>query len=103
MTRTAVIACVAMLAAPALADTASAVRAYDAGALDVAASEFLREAKGGDTEAQYRLGGMYADGVWFQADRAEAMRWIGEAAIKGHQGALKRLEELHKSAADLPK
>jgi TPR repeat protein len=103
MKRITVIAGVAMLAvAPALADTASAIRAYDAGVLDVAASEFLREAKNGDTEAQYRLGLMYADGVWFQANRSEAMRWIGQAAIGGHPAALKTIEDLHKSTAEVP-
>lgn len=100
----AVITCVAMLAAaPALADTASAIRAYDAGALDIAAGEFLREAKGGDSEAQYRLGVMYADGIWFQPNRTEAMHWIGQAAINGHQRALHKLEELNKAATEVPR
>jgi TPR repeat protein len=104
MKYSAVIACMAMLTTvPALADTASAIRAYDAGAFDIAASEFLREAKGGDSEAQYRLGVMYADGIWFQSNRTKAMHWIGQAAINGHQRALLKLEELSKASAEVPR
>ncbi|WP_448192657.1 hypothetical protein [Azospirillum sp. sgz301742] len=104
MKYTAVIACMTMLAtAPTLADTASAIRAYDAGAFDIAAGEFLREAKGGDSEAQYRLGVMYADGIWFQANRTEAIHWIGQAAINGHQRALLKLEELSKATSEVPR
>lgn len=93
--RTAALALAALIAAaPALADTASAIRAMKAGLYDVAANELLREAKQGDAEAQYQLGTMYLTGTWFPADRDEAMHWFAAAAIQGHAGALEKVEEL---------
>jgi len=87
-----------LVSGTALADPASGIRAYDAGLYDVAATEFAREAKAGDAEAQFRLGAMYADGVWLKKDRGQAMHWLGQAAIQGHQGAVKKLEAI--SAAE---
>lgn len=87
-------AVLALTSVSAHADTASAVRAYDAGLLNIAAGEFLREAEMGDAEAQYRLGMMYTAGDWFEPDREEAVRWVGAAAIQGHPEALHRLASL---------
>lgn len=90
--------CAAMFASAAWADSASGMRAYQAGLYDVAAQEFRREALKDNAEAQYQLGAMYADGVWFAKNRALAVEWLGKAAISGHQGALRKLEALSEPA-----
>ncbi|MBX9633340.1 MAG: hypothetical protein K2X44_00030 [Magnetospirillum sp.] len=91
-----------LLAGPALADSASAIRAYNSGLYDIAAQEFEREAKAGDTEAQFRLGSMYADGIWLKQDHSQAITWLGKAAMTGHQGAVKKLEALNRAQAPAP-
>jgi TPR repeat protein len=73
------------------ADPASAIRAYDAGLYSMAASEFRREADAGNAEAQYRLGTMYADGVWVSHDHGKAAEWFDKAARQGHQAAQETL------------
>lgn len=82
---------------PALADMDSALRAWDAGLYDLAGMEFTREAKAGDMEAQYRLGVMYADGIFYAKDRTAALDWLEKAAAQGHKGAIHKLEAVRAS------
>ncbi len=85
----------ALMAAPARADFAAEVAAYDAGNYAKAYAEFLPLARGGDSAAQYILGNMYRRGQGMARDNAEAVRWYRKAADQGHafaQDQIYRLE-----------
>ena len=45
-----------------------------------------KAAKQGPADAQYNLGGMYANGQGVNLDHAEAVRWYRKAAEQGHAG-----------------
>lgn len=92
--KTACVAAALLWSSIALADPDSGIRAYNAGLYDLAAQEFQREAKAGDAEAQFRLGTMYADGVWLSKSREHAVEWLEKAAAQGHGGALERLKAI---------
>jgi hypothetical protein len=47
----------------------------------------LKEARAGQTEAQYQLGLMFANGVGTPRDLTEALAWIQRAAERGHAAA----------------
>ena len=51
----------------------------------------IKEAKQGDAEAQYLLGGCYLCGVGVELDEAEGMKWFRKAAEQGDAEALYRL------------
>ena len=74
----------ALMAAPARADFAAGVAAYDAGNYAKAYAEFLPLARGGDSAAQYSLGNMYRRGQGMARDNAEAVRWYRKAADQGN-------------------
>ena len=77
----------ALVAAPARADFAAGVAAYDAGNYAKAYAEFLPLARGGDAAAQYSLGNMYRRGLVVARDDAEAVRWYRKAADQGNASA----------------
>ncbi len=77
----------ALMAAPARADFAAGVAAYDAGNYVKAYAEFLPLARGGDAAAQYSLGNMYRRGQGVARDDAEAVRWYRKAADQGNASA----------------
>ena len=74
-------------AAPASADYEAAVQAYLAGDYELAFSEWLVEAEGGDPRAQYAIGAMYRGGEGVAIDAAEAARWYQRAADQGFAAA----------------
>jgi TPR repeat protein len=61
-----------------------------AGGLPESALAFV-DAHAGVAEAQYRLGGMYAEGREVAQDSGEAARWHRKAADQGHAGAMHAL------------
>ena len=48
----------------------------------------------GDTDAQYSLGDMYAEGKGLPQDDVQAYKWISIAAKRGNKKAIKMLDEL---------
>jgi TPR repeat protein len=80
-------------ALPALADLASAERAYKAGLHDIAAREFLTHAAKGDAQAQFRLGEMLENGQGVDKNLQDAARWYERSAKQGHKGAADRLRD----------
>ena len=54
-------------------------------------------AKGGEREAQWRLGRLYLDGVVVERDSREAAKWFGLAASSGHSAALEGLRGVAES------
>lgn len=55
----------------------------------------LTKARQGDTDAQIRLGELYAKGRGVQQDYTQARMWYGKAAAQGHPIAQNNLAELH--------
>jgi S1-C subfamily serine protease len=55
------------------------------------ASQLLKMAEQGDSEAQYQLGFLYGRGDRIRRDEAEAIRWWQKAAEQGHTRALNNL------------
>ena len=63
---------------------------------------YCAAAKGGDAEAQFSLGWMYANGRGVPRDDATAAIFFRLAAEQGHQHALKMQRFVGKPAAELP-
>jgi len=70
-------------AAPARADFAAAVEAYDQGEYATTFAESLPLARAGDSEAQYMLGYLYARGEGVRRDPVAAYFWHALAARQG--------------------
>ena len=64
-----------------------------------AEKQFLKAAKNGDAEAQYRLGASYEFGASAPIDIELAKSWYRKAAAQGHQKALARLRVLEPPAS----
>jgi TPR repeat protein len=56
--------------------------------------EIEQKAEGGDADAQYYLGLMYAGGLVVHQDYARAFNWYSNAAEQGHAEASKALQTL---------
>ncbi len=50
-------------------------------------SPTLKDARMGDTESQYQVGLMLANGIGVKRDAAQGLEWITRAAERGHAGA----------------
>ncbi len=68
----------------------------------VAASLYCQMAKGGSTEAQYRLGMLFAFGQGVPEDRKVAASLFATAAQQGHLQASNMLETISYSSDKLP-
>lgn len=55
-----------------------------------------RRAEGGDANAQYALGTMYADGIALPQNLRQAIRWLMMSSTQGHAAAQDKLEKLVK-------
>ena len=65
------------------ADFQTGLEAYQRGDYAAALQEWRPLAEGGDAQAQFRLGGMYAGGQGVPQDWNEAVKWYRRAAEKG--------------------
>lgn len=99
----AAVACLALASAPARADFAAGLAAYDAGDYRTAFEEWRPLAEQGDTEAQVALAGLYRAGQGTRADLAEAIRWYRRAAEAGDPVAQLNLGDLYSRGAGVPR
>jgi cell division septation protein DedD len=76
-----------LTAAPAAADVASGVQAWQAGNYPRALSEWRPLANRGDAEAQFHMGQAYRSGLGVSADAGIARSWYQKAAQQGHRQA----------------
>lgn len=76
-------------------DFNKAVEDYNKGSYIQALNTFYVLAKGGDAEAQYNVGMMYANGKGVKADLSEAKRWYEKAAEQGNASAQYNLAQLY--------
>lgn len=77
------------------ADLQAGLAAYDVGDYDTAMSECLPLAEAGNSDAQFCVGRMYANGFGVNMDDAEALKWYGLAAAGGHAEAQYNLGVMH--------
>ncbi len=68
---------------------------------DIAFKLFLTQADLGNSNAQYRLAGMYKAGQGTPKNNIEAQKWYIKAAAQGHVKAQKRLATLQKNTQSL--
>lgn len=80
----AVVAWLQVLAAPAWADFADGLAAFDAGDYEDAFAEWQPLAESGDSTAQVAVAELYLTGQGVRADVAEAIRWYRRAAEAGN-------------------
>ena len=67
---------------------------FEAQKFESAVQYYTRAAELGNAEAQYKLGVCYLNGDGVEKDRTEALKWLREAAERGHAKAKKALKKL---------
>jgi hypothetical protein len=72
---------------PAAAQYDTALFAFNRGDYATAARQFESAARDGDSDAQYWLGRIYADGLGRPRDPVTAYGWFDRAAAQGHHDA----------------
>jgi localization factor PodJL len=72
---------------PAAAEYDAALYAFNRGDYATAARQFESAARDGDSDAQYWLGRIYADGLGRPRDPVTAYGWFDHAAAQGHHDA----------------
>lgn len=55
----------------------------------------------GDTESQYELGRLFAEGVKIPQNKTKAMHWYGQAAARNHLQAMMALADLYEDKKDV--
>ena len=85
----------AALAAPAAADFADGLAAYDGGDYATAIEEWRALADGGDATAQAALAGLYRFGQGVPEDHVRAAAWYRRAAVQGEGGAQLNLGDMY--------
>lgn len=95
--------CAALLSAPAVADWADAVNAYNAGDYATAAREFRPFAENGQAQAQYILGWIYQNGEGVPQDYAESAKWYELAAEADNADAQYALGSYYMAGAGVPR
>ncbi len=85
----------AISAAPAGADFAEGLAAYDGGDYRTAFEQWHALAEAGDAQAQTALAGLYQAGEGVPEDAAAALRWYRRAAEQGDAVAQQNLGDLY--------
>ena len=92
-----------MFGAPARADFADGLAAYDGGDYEAALLEWRALARAGDLEAQVALAGLYMNGEGVAPDMAAAIRWYRRAGEAGHPVAQLNLGDIHNRGLGVPR
>ncbi len=92
-----------LLVAPARADFAAGVEAYDGGDFTKAFAEWLPLARQGDPAAERNIGHMYRLGRGVERDPAEAVKWYRRAAEKGLARAQANLANMYLAGEGVPR
>jgi len=80
------------------ADTQESQRLYQ-----IAASEFDVYAQKGNADAQYKLAGMYQQGLGMKANMGLALKWMEKSALQGHVLAQLSLGRIYAEGMDVPR
>ena len=92
--RTAILAFALIATHPANADFEAGQRAWDAGSVDEALSQWRVAANEGDRRAMLALGRLYLQGLGVLQDYVEAHKWLNLAASRGEAAALAERDAL---------
>lgn len=90
-------------AGAALGDTAAGARAFRNKDYQTAFREWKAAAEGGQAEAQFDLGLLYAEGLGTQRDLAEAAKWYRQAAGQGNAQAEFALGQMYSRGWGAPR
>ena len=82
------------VAQPARADYEAGQRAWDAGHLDEALTQWRAAADAGDRQAMLALGRLFVQGLGVLQDYVEAHKWLNLAASRGEAAALQERDAL---------
>jgi TPR repeat protein len=80
------------------ADAEKSVRLYQ-----IAASEFDVYAQKGSADAQYKLAGMYQQGLGVKTNIALTLKWMEKSALQGHVLAQLSLGRIFANGVDVPR
>ena len=69
----------------------------------IAASEFDVYAQKGSADAQYKLAGMYQQGLGMKVNMKLALKWMEKSALQGHALAQLSLGRLYANGIDVPR
>lgn len=84
------------------ADYESGMEAFNKGNYATAYSEFKKEAKKGNADAQYALGILYASGKGVARDYKEAVKWYTKGAQQGHTHSQYSVGAMYASGRGVP-
>lgn len=76
--------------------------AYDVGDYDTALANWAPAAESGDTDCQFGMGQLYANGYGVPMDDLQALKWYGLAADKDHGEAQLNLGVMHANGWGVP-
>ncbi len=96
------IAALLLLCSAAWGDFAAGQHAYDSGDYAAALAEWQPLADGGDANAQFGLGLMYANGFGVPLDDDQALKWYGLAADQDHGEAQCNLAVMYSNGWGVP-
>ncbi len=82
-----ILASLAMLATPSLAEIEEARDLMEAGQFEEAREALLPAARSGNADAEELIGVMYALGLGVERDPERAFEWYLRSSLKGHPGA----------------
>jgi len=80
------------------ADAEESCRLYQ-----IAASEFDVFAQKGSADAQYKLAGMYQQGLGMKTNMTLALKWLEKSALQGHTLAQLSLGRMYAEGIDIPR
>lgn len=69
----------------------------------IAASEFDVYAQKGSADAQYKLAGMYKQGLGMKVNMTLALKWMEKSAMQGHALAQLSLGRMYAKGSDVPR
>lgn len=84
------------------ADFAKGQDAYNSGDYQTAIAEWQPLAEGGDAEAQFGMGLLYANGFGVPLDDDQALKWYGLAAEQDHANAQCNIAVMHANGWGVP-
>jgi TPR repeat protein len=93
-----IVLAVSLLFIPSLstsADFAKGLEAFNVGEYELALAEWQTLANDGDSDGQFGMGRLYANGFGVDLDDAEALKWYSLAADQGHGKAMCNIAVMH--------
>jgi len=84
------------------ADFAKGLEAFNVGEYELALAEWQALANDGDSDGQFGMGRLYANGFGVDLDDDEALKWYSLAADQGHAKAMCNIAVMHANGWGVP-